>query len=100
MVDAGSDRCAGPITPTFLRLGSRLEPVQVEPFLVGERYQPATIGWGLSCGGEGHLFALGGASGTSAPGSARELPPRALALAAPLPRPATACAPAVGWVGA
>ncbi len=95
MVDAGSDRCAGPITPTFLRLGSRLEPVQVEPFLVGERYQPATIGWGLSCEGEGHCFALAGTSDAPTPVYALDLPPRASAFAAPLPRQPPADAPAV-----
>jgi hypothetical protein len=93
--DLGPNACAGPIAPTFLRLGSRLEPEQVEPFFVGESYQPATVAWGLSCEGQGRCFALAGTSDAPTPVYALDLPPRASSFTAPLPRQAPADAPTV-----
>jgi len=93
--DVGPDACTGPIAPTFLRFGPRLETLQVEPFLVGESYQAAALGWGLSCDGDSRCVALAGTSDVPTPVYAVDLAPRASPFAAPLPRQVPADAPAV-----
>ena len=53
----GRASCTGPLSPTFVRLGADLEPLQTEPIALGDYCLPATLAWGLACTGD-HCTAL------------------------------------------
>lgn len=95
-VDAAIPICAGPVVPTFLRLGSRLDVVQTEPLLVGTGGRdPAAIGWGLHCRGNDRCSALAALTDAPTPIYAVDLEPRASPYAAPVTLAPAAGAPRV-----
>jgi hypothetical protein len=75
--------CSGPIVPTFVHFGPALEPTQSEPLFVGDPRQPATLGWGLSCGADDRCMAFAAASETPTPVSVVDLPTRVSPFATP-----------------
>ena len=95
---AGSP-CDGPIVPTFLRLDARLDPVQVEPLLVGEARNPgpAALGWGLRCAGD-HCVALAATQDTPTPLYAVDLGLRTSPFDAPMSVPPPREAPRISGV--
>ena len=75
-------RCTGPLTPTFVRLGGSLEPVQSEPILLGGDRSPAAIAWGLRCAGD-RCSALAATSDTPTSVFVVDLEPRSSPFAVP-----------------
>jgi hypothetical protein len=79
--------CAGPWVPTFVRFGTRLEPVQTEPIFLGQGGAEAALAWGLSCTAE-RCGALAASGETPTPIFAVDLAARTSPFAAPtLPPP-------------
>jgi hypothetical protein len=78
----GTSPCAGPVAPTFVRLGPGLEPIQSEPILLGDGRAPAAIAWGLRCAGD-HCSALAATGETPTSVFAVDLAPRTSPFAAP-----------------
>jgi hypothetical protein len=90
--------CTGPIVPTFVRFGPGLDPIQSEPFLLGDPRKPATLGWGLSCGSANRCIALAATSETPTPVFSVDLPMRSSPFATPTIPPPPAHVPRVTQV--
>lgn len=91
--EAPSRSCSGPFAPTFVRVGSALDPVQSEPLLVGDPERPASVAWGLSCSRTNRCFALAASSETPTGVFSVDLPARESPFASPRVPPPPANAP-------
>ncbi len=89
--------CAGPLAPTFIRLDSRLVPVQAEPMLVGDSRASAALGWNLRCT-KGRCLALAATSEAPTPIYTVDLPPRASPFAPPVELMPPASAPRLNGI--
>jgi hypothetical protein len=96
--EAPSHSCNGPFAPTFVRLGPGLDPIQSEPLLVGDPERPASVAWGLSCGGTNRCFALAASSETPTAVFSVDLPARESPFASPRVPPPPAHAPRLAKV--
>jgi hypothetical protein len=88
----GSQPCAGPLVPTFVRLGADLGVRQAEPLFLDDARQPAAMGWALSCSKAGRCTALVAAGDGPTQVSAVDLPIRVSPFLAPLEVPALSVA--------
>jgi hypothetical protein len=79
--------CAGPVVPTFVRLGALLEPVQAEPLFLGDDRANAALAWGLRCVGPS-CSVLAAPSATPTPVFVVDLVTRTSPFALPLVVPA------------
>jgi hypothetical protein len=95
----GAQACTGPLAPTFVRLGSNLDPVQTEPILLGDSRAPAAIAWGLRCALD-RCTVLAATGDTPTDVYVVDLAPRASPFAAPLIAPRPPDAPRVTSVRA
>jgi hypothetical protein len=96
LAGAGAGRCTAPAAPTFVRLDSRLDPIQTEPLFVGRDADTrAALAWGLRCLGHGRCAALVASGDAPTPVYDVELLPRSSPFVAPFPPPQGADSPHV-----
>jgi hypothetical protein len=77
--------CTGPVVPTFVRFDARLQPVQAEPFVLGQDDVATSLGWGLGCTKD-RCFALAATSEVPTPIFGIDLAVRASPFAMPTAR--------------
>jgi hypothetical protein len=93
----GSDRCDGPLVPSYVRLDAHLQPVQSEPLYVGPEVAPAALAWALQCVGDGCISLTADAAPTTGVYTV-DLKDRASPFRAPTVAPLPADAPRLAGV--
>jgi hypothetical protein len=83
MASPSEGPCSGPVVPTYVRFGARLDPIQTEPILLGEGTAATALGWGLRCAAD-RCLALAATGETPTPIFAVDFEPRTSPFASPV----------------